>query len=158
MRQTAFGPHCGALVAIVLGAAAAPNPALASLGGPAASVSADQARMHVANHTVANAANETVHTMTLADGNIVREHVNAGGTVFAVAWKGRGRPDMAQLLGPHYTAFQANAAGARRHLRRMPPVVDRGDLKIVTGGHPGAFWGVAWLPQAAPAGFIPTTP
>jgi hypothetical protein len=72
--------------------------------------------------------------------------------VFAVTWRGGGRPDLRQLLGEHFQTLQADNVRAGRRTRR-PLSVNRPDLIVLTGGHPGGFWGVAFLPQMAPAGF-----
>jgi hypothetical protein len=36
---------------------------------------------------------------------------------------------------------------------RRPLRVDRRDFVLRSGGHSGAFWGVAYLPAEIPAGF-----
>ena len=73
--------------------------------------------------------------------------------MFAVSWRGVARPDLRQLLGGYFDTFQSDNAlhGGRRS--RRPMAVNRSDFVVRTGGHSGAFWGVAILPQAAPAGF-----
>jgi hypothetical protein len=93
----------------------------------------------------------------LANGGEIREYTNAAGVVYALRWTGPGKPDLQALLGPHFAALQAdNPIAARRGLRRAP-MVNRPDLRIVTGGRSGAFWGYAWLPQSVPAGFDPAS-
>jgi hypothetical protein len=72
--------------------------------------------------------------------------------VFAVTWRGPGRPDLRQLLGEHFQTLQADNVRAGPRTRR-PLSVNRSDLLVLTGGHSGGFWGVAFLPQMAPAGF-----
>jgi hypothetical protein len=132
-----------------------PQSAEASLGGGVDTIGADQARMRVQLHAVTPAGTGALHTLTLVNGGEVREYTNAGGTVFAIRWTGPGKPDLESLLGVHFSTFQSdNPIGARRGLRRAP-MVNRSDLRIVTGGRTGAFWGYAWLPQNAPAGFDP---
>lgn len=132
-----------------------PMAAHAGLGGPVDSFSASPSHMMVRMHAVAPVGAGARHTMSLANGGEVREYADASGMVYAVRWMGPGKPDLETLLGRHFATFQAdNPAGARHGLRR-PPRVDRPEVKIVTGGHPGAFWGYAWLPQAVPSGFDP---
>jgi len=131
--------------------------AQASLGGTTATIAIDQARMPVQTHTVTPAGAGARHTLTLGNGGEVREYTNAAGTVYAVRWTGPGKPNLQFLLGVHFATLQAdNPIGGRRGLRR-PPTVNRTDLRVVTGGHTGAFWGYAWLPQNAPAGFDPAS-
>jgi hypothetical protein len=131
----------------------APGAAWASLGGSAATITTDQSRMAVSGHSVAGAR----HTLSLSNGGEVREYVNASGVVYAVRWSGPGKPDLESLLGGHFATFQADNPGGAHHGLRRPPQVSRSNLRVVTGGRPGAFWGYAWLPQNAPAGFDPAS-
>ena len=98
-------------------------------------------------------AASTVETLTLPNGGTVEEYVGAHGVVFGVSWRGPGRPDLEQLLGDHFATLQADnpLPGGRR--TRSPLTVNRTDLVVHSGGHPGAFWGSAYLPQQLPAGF-----
>jgi hypothetical protein len=94
----------------------------------------------------------TVDVMVLANGGTVKEFSRPDGTVFAVSWFGPGRPDLRQLLGSHFSAVQTD--NVRRGPRtRRPLAVNRADFVVQSGGHSGAFWGVAILPGATPAGF-----
>jgi hypothetical protein len=127
-------------------------PAHAFLGGAYASVATDRAHFAAQLKTTA-AATHTLHTLTLANGGMVREFSRPDGTVFAVTWRAPGRPDLRQLLGEHFTVFQADNAQRLGRARRAPLRVNRSDFVVVTGGHSGAFWGIAYLPQSAPAGF-----
>ncbi len=134
-----------------------PHAAQASLGAGTASIGADQARMRVQAHGIAPAGTGSLHTLTLTNGGEVREYTNAAGVVYAVRWSGPGKPALDSLLGVHFATFQSdNPINARRGQRR-PPVVNRSNLMVVTGGKPGAFWGFAWLPQSVPAGFNPAS-
>lgn len=126
-------------------------PACAHLGGAYASVQADQARLGARLQSTAGAAH-AVHALTLANGGLIREFTRPDGTVFAVTWRGAGRPDLRSLLGEHFQTLQADNVRTGPRTRR-PLVVNRPDLIVRTGGHPGGFWGVALLPQLAPAGF-----
>jgi len=133
-----------------------PHIAQASLGGSVDTITRDQSRMSVRMHAVAQSGAGNRHTLSLANGGEVREYTNAAGTVYAVRWNGPGKPDLETLLGVHFATMQSdNPVTARRGMRRAP-VVNRADVKIVTGGHAGAFWGYAWLPLQAPGGFDPS--
>ena len=142
---------------IALGIAAASlmlaAPAWAALGGAMDSVMADSAHF-AARMTSTTAATHAEHDLTLANGAVVREFTRPDGAVFAVTWHAQGRPDLRQLLGVHFDAFQADNAlqGGRRTHR--PLSVARSDFIVQSGGHPGAVWGVAYLPQMAPPGFF----
>lgn len=131
------------------------SPAFARLGEQADTVGADMGHMRIHNHQVSTSKGQAVHTLDLANGDTVKEYVNADGVVYAVGWNGPGKPDLRDLLGSHFAVFQQDNASARRRGIRSAPRVVRSDLSVVTGGHPGSFWGMAWLPQAAPAGFNP---
>lgn len=135
----------------------APHAALASLGGNTATINVDQSRMNVRMHGVAPVGSGALHTLNLNNGGEVREYANAAGVVYAVRWTGPGKPDLGALLGVHFATFQTDNPITARHGSRRPPLVNRTNLKVVTGGGPGAFWGYAWLPQNAPAGFNPAS-
>jgi hypothetical protein len=92
---------------------------------------------------------------TLPTGTVVREYFDAEGTVFAVSWSGPYRPDLKQLLGSHFPAFENAAAGHDRRANRSRARVDTGDLVTQSAGHMGAFEGRAWLRSRLPAGFDP---
>jgi len=129
-----------------------PLPARAALGHAYVSVEIDRAALG-ATVTSVSAGAYTIHTLALANHGVVKEFTRADGTVFAVAWQGPGRPDLRQLLGEHFDTVQAdNAARVGRRTGR-PLSVNRTDLVVTTGGHSGAFWGVALIPQLQPAGF-----
>jgi hypothetical protein len=130
-------------------------PAWAHLGGAYASVDVDRASLGARLQSVV-LSTHTVHTLTLANGGIVREYSRGDGAVFAVTWRAPGRPDLRQLLGDHFATLQADNGAPLRRRTRAPLVVTRSDFVVQTGGHSGAFWGVAVLPQMEPAGFSAT--
>lgn len=140
---------------MVLAALALPRAAHASLGADSTSVEADRARMGLGAHTAVRDGATVRHVLPTAGGGEIREYANAAGVVYAVRWRGPGKPDLSSLLGVHFAAFQADNPGTARFGRHRAPIVNRADLKVVTGGHPGGFWGVAWLPGRVPAGFDP---
>jgi hypothetical protein len=114
-------------------------------------VEADRAHM-AASRASRAAGTYAVDVMTLANGGTVKEFSRPDGMVFAVAWMGPGRPDLRQLLGSHFSTVQTD--NLRRGPRtRRPLTVNRTDFVVRSGGHSGAFWGVAILPGATPAGF-----
>lgn len=137
--------------ALALGIAALPVAAHGELGGRYATVLADGEQMHARVRSLP-AANYTLHTLELANGGEVRQYAAADGTVFAVAWNGPGRPDLRQLLGPHFETVQTDNVPVQGRFRRHPLAVQRADFVMRTGGHSGAFFGVAYLPRTLPAG------
>lgn len=134
-----------------------PSPVFAGLGGAASTVGADTGHMRIRNHQVSTVQGRAIHTLSLANDSTIKEYVNSAGVVYAVSWNGPGKPDLRSLLGSHFATFQKDSTSTRRRGVRSVPRVNRSDLEVVTGGHPGSFWGIAWLPQAAPAGFNPST-
>jgi hypothetical protein len=135
----------------------APGFAHAGLGRGYDSVDTDRIHLGAKRHAQA-VATHTVDTLTLVNGAVVREFSRPDGTVFAVAWRGPSRPDLQQLLGDQFAAFQAQAtqapatSGPARHVRRAVSL-NRSDLVVQSAGHPGAFWGFAYVPSLAPSGF-----
>jgi hypothetical protein len=138
-----------ALGATLLGGAVLP--AFAALGGDAASVDADIAKMKGQARATA-VSGYTVSEITLPSGTVVREYISPGGKVFAVTWKGMMPPDLQQTLGTYFEQYKASAATAPReghhHLTVRQP-----DLVVSTGGHMRAWKGVAYVPSLLPPNF-----
>ena len=127
-------------------------PAHAALGGAYESVLADRAHL-AAKLSSSPAATHTVHALTMTNGGVAREYARPDGGVFAITWRGPARPDLRQLLGGYFDTFQADNAPRGGRRARKPLAVNRAEIVVQTGGHPGAFWGVAYLPRMTPAGF-----
>jgi hypothetical protein len=139
-----------ALLAVGLAVSGLAATAHAALGHAAATVQDDRLHMAAALASVTSPA-YTTHTLTLINGGEVKEF-SAAGVIFAVSWRGPGRPDLRQLLGERFATLQADNATSGGRRLRMPMVVERSDFIVHGGGHPGAFWGLAYLPGATPAG------
>jgi hypothetical protein len=147
--RSAVSGGAGLLVGVALLAAA--GPANAALGRAYSSVDTDRLTLRA---TVAStfAGAYTVHSLTLPNHGVVKEFTRADGLVFAVVWQAPGRPDLRQLLGDNFATLQADNVRTGRRVRR-PIAVNRSTLVVQSGGHSGAFWGAALLPQLQPAGF-----
>ena len=131
---------------------AAGGPACASLGGGIDTLRSDQQQLGGPARALAAAPAYTAHEIQVPGGGVVREYA-AGGTVFAVTWHGPVRPDLQQLLGQYFPAFQQAVRGARESQhRRGPLVLHQPGLVIETGGHMRDFFGRAYLPDRLPAG------
>ena len=129
--------------------------AQAELGGPLASVAVDRDRMGATVNSVAMGS-YTRHSLTRPNNAMVDEFSNGSGQVFAVRWRGPGKPDLRQLLGSYFEVMQTAAADGRAmHALRRPQQVSQPDLQIQSGGHMGWFHGVAFIPSLAPAGYSP---
>lgn len=153
MRPRSNGDH--GLTFLALGSAAwlaFVNPAHATLGGAYESVEKDRAHM-TARASSARTASYSVHILTLANQGVIKEFTRRDGTVFAVAWRGPGRPDLRQLLGSSFEQMQSENLSSSGRRTRRPMSVGRSDLVVQSAGHPGAFWGFAYLPLSEPADF-----
>ena len=146
LRRAAFA------LALAACTAASLDQAWAALGQRLDSVRADRDHLSAVMRSQARGA-QTVHTLSLGNGGVVQEYENAEGVVFAVSWRAPGRPDLRQLLGDHFATMQADTVRADGRRVRAPLRVGRTDLVVRTSGHPGAFRGLAYLPQLVPAGF-----
>jgi len=144
--------HRSALAGLLgLGLLAAGAPAFAALGGRSDTVQGDRAHMAATLRSSARAGG-TLHEMTLANTAVVREFARPDGVIWAVAWRGPSRPDLRQLLGAHFAAYQAQTARVVGHRMRRPVSVRQSDLVVSAGGRPGGFRGYAYVPALAPAG------
>ena len=124
------------------------QPAWAALGGSIDSVDNDAQNLH-ATRRIAAHTGYVVHELTLASGTVVREFATPSGAVFGVAWQGPLKPDLGQLLGPHFSRMVAagqSPHGDHRSLRVVAP-----DLVVESGGKMRTFAGRAYLPALLPA-------
>jgi hypothetical protein len=173
-RTSHFAPLCRTVSATVLLTAAIglmTSPAYATLGGDVGSIATDVATMNASAqapvpavaHSAASASTSsgtstsavTLHTLTLPTGTVVHEYVSSSGVVFALAWQGPVLPPLKQLLGTiQFTQYTqaVSAAQTSGYMHGRSHVV-LNDLVVMSGGHMGAFFGVAYLRSAMPAGF-----
>lgn len=136
------------LVAVALAAA---TPAFAALGSAPTAPSPPASPATTQQAVTASGAPYTHLQRQLDTGTVVHEFVDAGGTVFAVAWSGPFLPDLRELLGASFPALQEGAARGRTSALS----ISRPDLVLVSAGHMRGFEGRAWLPTRLPAGFDP---
>jgi len=128
------------------------TPALAALGGDAASVNEDVSQLK-AQLRVMSKQGYAIHELQTSSGTVVREYVSASGKVFGVAWQGSVLPDMRQVLGAYHAKLIAAAPPNRRP--QGPIVINEGDLVLYSGGHMRAYTGKAYIPQMLPEGVRP---
>ena len=127
-------------------------PALGALGGDAASIEADGTQMKGAI-VMRQTAAYTVHEITAATGTVVREYVNSGGTVFAVAWQGPFAPNLNQLLGSYFEQYSAGVQQEKAgKVGRKPLNLQLTGLVVQRSGYMRAQYGRAYIPQQVPAG------
>lgn len=142
----------GIAIWAIAGPFALSSSAVAGLGAKAPSIQLDRAQLGASLHAMPQ-GKRTTYAMALPNGAAVREFANAAGAVFAVTWSGPGKPDLRALLGSHFPALQAASRVRDPRFRRVPPQIHQSNLVIQTGGHMGYFWGMAYIPSLAPAGF-----
>ncbi len=130
-----------------------PGIAGAALGETEASVRSDMARLK-ASSRITTAASYTMHELTLPTGTIVHEYLDAGGTVFAVSWRGPFKPDLPALLGSYFDTYASAPRSAGSSRSRL--AIDQGNLVVRAGGHQRAFTGLAYVPQLLPPGLSVT--
>jgi len=112
-------------------------------------VIADQTHLRASRRTL-QAVRHTMHELELPTGTKVREYLDQGGKVFAVAWQGSFRPNLRLLLGEHYPRYLV-AAGSRP--ARGPVNLRLPGLIIHMSGHQRAWYGRAYLADQLPQGF-----
>ena len=126
-------------------------PAFAGLGGDAASVEADIAKMK-GQARATPVAGYTMSEITLPSGTVVHEFVSSEGKVFAVSWKGMAVPDLSQTLGTYFAEYKA-AAAATPHAGHHNLTVQQPDLVVRTGGHMRHWYGQAYVLSLLPPNF-----
>ena len=132
---------------------AGPGLAFGELGGNVATVDADQKQMK-GTRSVTSTAAYSVHEIQGELGIKVREFVSPAGTVFGVAWEGPWKPDLKQLLGPHFDRYVQGVQS--KQARRGAASVREPDLVVESHGHMRSFSGRAFLPQMIPTNVDPS--
>ena len=121
----------------------------ATLGGDTTSINGGIMELKV-NRQIRTQVNYQVHELTI-DATLVREYVNAAGTVFAVSWQGQFAPNLHQLLGD--AAFQRLGDASRApHPDHRSLQVQASDLVIQSSNRTRSAVGRAYLPALIPAG------
>jgi hypothetical protein len=144
----------GKVLGIVLATVVAGSvtlPAVAGLGGDAASVDADVAKMK-GQARATPVAGYTMSEITLPSGTVVHEFISAEGKVFAVSWRGMAVPDLSQTLGAYFAEYKA-AATATPHASHHNLTVQQSDLVVRTGGHMRNWYGQAYVLSLLPPNF-----
>lgn len=129
-------------------------PALARLGGDAASIDIDALALGAASsERVSTTTAYVVHQIRGGNGTAVREYLSVGGVVFAVAWEGPLMPDLRQILGERFAVLERAQRG-KEGVQRPFGVADA-ELVVVSTGRMRSFTGRAWVPALVPAGVTP---
>src|ERR1700684_3447439 len=90
---------------------ALPSRPSATLGCDASSVDADRVRVQGALLRIVRSDAFVVHEVQSSSGTTIREYVSSAGTVFAVAWQGPWLPNLRQILGTYFDAYQRTLQG-----------------------------------------------
>jgi hypothetical protein len=144
-----FGLRTWMLSSTVACAALWPCLASATLGQAESSVQTDRERLQ-GSIKDSDLGSYRVHEIKLPSGTLVREYAGADGQVFAVAWNGPFIPDMRQTLGSYFDSYAAAAKAQRTDHRHLQ--IQLKNLVVQASGHMRAWSGLAYLPQAIPAG------
>ncbi len=135
---------------LLMSAACVSAPALAALGGDASSVESDRASLKGVL-SITPMVEYDLHEIRTASGVIIHEYVSPQGQVFAVTWRGPGRPDLARLLGS-YSAKLAQAA-PRTHYNHHHLRIATADAVMESDLHLRTLSGRAWVPALLPQSF-----
>jgi hypothetical protein len=125
----------------------------AALGEGRDSVQADSRALGAATPVVTSTERYELHESRTADGGVIRQYVNAQGSVFAVTWSSRFRPNLEQLLGAHYAEYLSAARGRAANHHVFSVATPGFVLGIVQ--RPRGSAGTAHLPALLPAGVRP---
>jgi hypothetical protein len=126
-------------------------PSWASLGGDVNSVAADRAQMD-ASVNVTHSDAYDMHEIQSPGGTVVDEYVSSAGKVFAVAWHGQFPPQMQQILGAYFQQYTAALQAQPKHYGHRPLNIQTPGFAVQTGGHMGAYFGRAYIPDMLPQG------
>jgi len=98
----------------------------------------------------------SVETITVA-GMSIKEYVSSDGTVFAVAWRGIGAPNLRLLFGAYFDEY-LDALTALQNTKprsRRPLMLKTANLVVERSGHARNMWGRAFIPSRLPAMISP---
>lgn len=93
----------------------------------------------------------SVETITVG-GMSIKEYVSPDGTVFAVAWKGAGVPNLRLLLGTYFDEY-LDALAERQNQKpriRRPLMLKTANLVVERSGHMRNMWGRVFIPSRVP--------
>jgi hypothetical protein len=138
----------GTLAAVCVSA-----PALAGLGGNAASVEADRVSMKGVARTTPG-VDYDIHEIQTPAGVVIHEYVSAQGKVFAVSWHGPGLPDLRQLLGS-YAARLEQAQTRSPHYNHHHLRIETPDVMMQFDAYLRSRSGRAWVPALLPQSLAP---
>lgn len=140
--------HMKRIAALLLIMVSGTIPAWAVLGQSRESVRLDAENLK-GTQTTTEMSGYSVEQINRTDGVVLKEFVSPEGKVFGISWRGPTMPNLSNLLGPYFPAFQQ--ANQSTH-RRGPISVHTGPLVVETGGHQRLFHVRAYLADQLPSG------
>lgn len=98
----------------------------------------------------AQPAYQVFESVDSTDHVTLEQYATSTGTVFAVAWRGAGMPDLQAVFGAYFTQFTSlrQHSAASRHLLS----INDPSLMVDIHGPNGDIIGRAWVPALVPAG------
>jgi hypothetical protein len=125
-------------------------PALASLGGDAASVQNDCEQVK-GTLQIRQEISYLIYEIKVPGNTDIREYLSGEGKVFGVSWQGPFIPDLQQLFGPYFRRYSdAMHAERAKYMGRRPLNIHEPELVIETSGHMRSYSGRAYDPQLIP--------
>jgi Protein of unknown function (DUF3443)/Protein of unknown function (DUF2844) len=126
-------------------------PALATLGGDAASVRNDSAQVK-GTLQIRQEIAYSVYEISAPGNTHIREYLSGEGKVFGVSWQGAFVPDLQQLLGPYFKKYSDEVQAEKaKYVGRRPLHIHGPELVIETSGHMRSYNGRVYDPQLVPA-------
>jgi hypothetical protein len=108
--------------------------------------------VHTLNNVVTKRSNVSIRYLDHTEGNAsVREYARADNTVFAVKWRGHGRPDLPTLLGRYHGEFKIATAMPNSRIPRRALSASSGNLEISMYGTMSNLHGIVILKTQMPA-------
>lgn len=138
------------LATLALTGAMVAGPACAQLGGTASAPPSARAFAQTTTSLFNGAA--VRRTYIDAGGTTINEYASSTGQIFAYTWSGPTSPDLRQLLGTHFSDYQAGVATAHENAGLHGGRVVQPGFVVEAGGRMRGYTGRAWMPAALPPG------
>jgi hypothetical protein len=131
-----------------------PLTALAALGDEQGALEAERVQLKASVRALPGTAYDVVEMQTEL-GVAIKQYLSKSGVVFAVRWQGPFKPDLRQLLGPYFSAYERTPRPEHDKRSRTHSHVASPSVVVQSGGRPRAFAGFAYLPKLVPVGVDP---
>jgi hypothetical protein len=122
----------------------------AALGDNEQSISSLKSQLHTIQRESEAAQGLTVHILATPS-TTIREYISPNGKIFAVTWKGLAKPDMATVLGGHYSEYLKEKTKRVQLRTKRPLKLETPNLVLKQAGHMRALKGLAYVPDLVPA-------